>query len=43
MSIIKVNLPFLYSSMKNNHKDSADFEVQNCATFDLQYKIEPNT
>ena len=50
MLIIKVNHPFLYSSMKKNHKDLADFltqkngfENQNFAKFDLQYQIKSNT
>ena len=44
---MKVNCPFLYSSMKRNRKDSADFENDfenpNFATFDLQYQIKSNT
>ena len=50
MSIVKVVLPFLYTSMnKENRKIRLifeienDFENQNCAIFDLQYQIKPNT
>jgi hypothetical protein len=49
MSTIKVVFPFLYSSKKKNQKDSANFwlrkmtENQNCAIFDIQYQIKPNT
>ena len=50
MSIVKVNLPFLYSSMKKKFIkiqlifdiDNA-FENQNFDIFDLQYQIKPNT
>ena len=45
MSIVKVDLPFLYSSMKKKIKIRLifDFINQNCAIFDLQYQIKPNT
>ena len=46
MSIIQVDLPFLYSSMKKKIVKIRlifDFINQNCAIFDLQYQIKPNT
>ena len=42
MSIIKVGLPFLYSSIQKKSErfgeflTTFDFENQNCATFDLK-------
>ena len=50
MVIIKVNLSFLYASMKEKilkiqliFDIENGFENQNFAIFDLQYQIKPNT